>query len=84
MNKNAEFELGSYYIILYLHKTKKKSRFAGKMIFLAERKKSYYTEKGHLKKVILSKEWFLPQKVAFFRIRHNMKKKTFFMSNGPK
>jgi hypothetical protein len=58
---------------LVLYGRKKKSHFAGKMDFLAEGK---YTEKSHLKKVILSKEWFLPQKVIFFP--YNMKKKTIF------
>ncbi len=67
---------------LVLYGRKKKSHFAGKMDFLAKGKKSYYTEKSHLKKVILSKEWFSPQKVTFFRII--WKKKPFFMPNGPK
>jgi hypothetical protein len=61
---------------LVLYGRKKKSHFAGKMDFLAERKKSYYTEKSHLTKVILSKEWFSPQKVTFFP--YNMEKKTIF------
>ncbi len=62
--------LGLYYT------ERKRSRLLRKMIFLAERKKSYYTEKSHLKKVILSIEWFSPQKVAF--ILYNMEKKTIF------
>jgi hypothetical protein len=52
--------------MLGLYGRKKKSHFAGKMDFLAEGKKSYYTEKNYLTKVILSKKWFSPQKVTFF------------------
>ncbi len=48
---------------LVLYGRKKKSHFAGKMDFLAKGKKSY-----HLEKVILSKEWFSPQKVTFFSV----------------
>jgi hypothetical protein len=66
---------------LVLYGRKKKSHFAGKMDFLAERKKSYYTEKSHLTKVILSTKWFSPQKVTFFP--YNMEKKNLFdIKNG--
>ncbi len=48
-----------------LYGRKKKIHFAGKMDFLAKGKKSYYTENGHLKNVILSKQWFSQQKFFF-------------------
>jgi hypothetical protein len=63
---------------LVFYRRKKKGHFAGKMDFLAKGKgkKSYYTEKSHFKKVILSKKWFSPQKVAFF-LYNIMEKKHF-------